>query len=225
MVTLGIVLLANAAFAEIIHVPATANPWLAGMANGSTARRGDTAPEQSPMEITNTAITGVPSMYFQLPGRRTTAPRFRSSRPTAKTISPRIFSARKTGSPTLRCPTPASLEFFWIQARPTRRPRRHRSISEPPKRDTLALKPALKQPFFIGNGTTSSGIAKQIVAPTGATRLLFGIMDEYNWADNEGAFTVEVTRASSASLVKLMLFPSSKPHRCGCRCLSLDVGF
>lgn len=50
------VLTATAALAETVQIPATANPWLAGMADGSTARRGDIAPAQSPVTVTNTTI-------------------------------------------------------------------------------------------------------------------------------------------------------------------------
>jgi len=73
------------------------------------------------------------------------------------------------------------------------------------------LAPGLKQPFFIGTGFKSSGAAKQIVAPAGATRLLLGVMDEYHWADNEGAFTVKVNKVSLASSVRLLLHPSFSP--------------
>src|SRR5580698_350246 len=48
--------LANAAVADVVQVPATANVWLAGMADGSSARRGDSAPEESPVSITHMNI-------------------------------------------------------------------------------------------------------------------------------------------------------------------------
>jgi hypothetical protein len=78
-------------------------------------------------------------------------------------------------------------------------------------RDYEVLAPALKQPFFIGNGLTSSGTAKQIIAPPGATRLLLGVMDEYYWADNEGSFAVQVTKVGVAPSIQVNLHPSSNP--------------
>ena len=44
-IMLGFIFLVNAALAETVSVPGKANPWLAGMTNGSTARRGDSAPD------------------------------------------------------------------------------------------------------------------------------------------------------------------------------------
>ena len=73
------------------------------------------------------------------------------------------------------------------------------------------LAPGLKQPFFIGDGLTKSGAIQQVIAPTGATRLFLGVMDEYAWFDNEGSFTVQVAQASSGSTVRLSLHPSVNP--------------
>ena len=67
-------------------------------------------------------------------------------------------------------------------------------FSTPASRDYVALSPALKQPFFIGDGRTSSNTAQTIVVPDGATRLFLGTMDHCFWADNDGAFTVDVAR-------------------------------
>jgi hypothetical protein len=81
----------------------------------------------------------------------------------------------------------------------------------PADRDYLELAPAPKQPFFIGDGLTSSGEVQQVIAPFGATRLLLGVMDEYRWSDNEGVFTVRVTQIGAASSVRLSLHPSWDP--------------
>jgi hypothetical protein len=77
--------------------------------------------------------------------------------------------------------------------------------------DYLVLAPALKQPFFIGDGLTSSGGVQQVIAPIGATRLFLGVMDAYSWYDNEGAFTVSVVQAVPASRVQLSLHPCLNP--------------
>lgn len=57
-------------------------------------------------------------------------------------------------------------------------------------RDFTTLKPALKQPFFIGDGRTSTGEVQQFVPPAGATRLFLGTMDGYEWSNNVGGFYV-----------------------------------
>lgn len=58
------------------------------------------------------------------------------------------------------------------------------------KRDFNSLSPKLRQPFFIGDGRTSSGEVQQFVPPAGATRLFIGTMDEYEWSNNVGGFYV-----------------------------------
>lgn len=77
--------------------------------------------------------------------------------------------------------------------------------------DYLVLAPALKQPFFIGDGKTSSGAVQHVIAPAGATRLFLGVMDQYQWSDNEGGFKVQIARASSVPTVQLALRPPSNP--------------
>ena len=58
------------------------------------------------------------------------------------------------------------------------------------QRDFKSLSPGLRQPFFIGDGRTSTGEVQQFVAPTGATRLFICTMDSYEWSNNVGGFYV-----------------------------------
>src|ERR1039457_5333941 len=67
-VMLGLTFLANGAFAETVSIPARANPWLAGRTTGSPARRGDSAPDESPVPITATAIEGGATYAFAASG-------------------------------------------------------------------------------------------------------------------------------------------------------------
>jgi hypothetical protein len=55
----------------------------------------------------------------------------------------------------------------------------------------LSLLPELQQPFFIGDGLTSSGIVQQVIAPAGSTRLYLGMMDPGGYYNNVGSFTVQ----------------------------------
>ncbi|MFM9958051.1 MAG: PEP-CTERM sorting domain-containing protein [Phycisphaerales bacterium] len=59
--------------------------------------------------------------------------------------------------------------------------------------DFLTLSPALKQPFFIGDGFTPAGVRQRFIAPAGATRLYLGTMDRAGWSNNTGAFHVLMT--------------------------------
>lgn len=57
-------------------------------------------------------------------------------------------------------------------------------------RNYLVLKPQLRQPFFLGDGRTSTGEIQRIVVPEGATRLYIGTMDSWEWNNNVGGFEV-----------------------------------
>lgn len=57
-------------------------------------------------------------------------------------------------------------------------------------RDFTSLAPELHQPFFIGDGRTSSGEVQQFIAPEGATRLFIGTMDGWEWNNNIGGFNL-----------------------------------
>lgn len=59
-------------------------------------------------------------------------------------------------------------------------------------RDYGTLQPALRQPFYIGNGQTSGGAQQSIIIPAGATRLFMGTMDGHEWSNNVGGFTATV---------------------------------
>jgi len=72
-------------------------------------------------------------------------------------------------------------------------------------RDYLLLTPGLRQPFFIGNGTTRGGTAQYIQAPVGATRLFFGTMDGEDWENNVGSFTVIVDVAPEPAAIGLVM--------------------
>jgi len=208
---LGFAFLANAAFAGIVQVPATANPWLAGMTNGSIARRGDSAPEESPVAITNIAIEGGTIYVFSASGSVNHGAPLPFFPPDGEDPISHYLGA-ENGIADITAPFTSLIGVFLGPNQPDQSP------APPPldfrtaaERDYLVLAPGLKQPFFIGNGFTSSGAAKQVIAPAGAARLLLGVMDEYHWTDNEGAFTVEVTKVGSASSVRLLMHPSFSP--------------
>lgn len=69
-------------------------------------------------------------------------------------------------------------------------------------RDFTTLKPALKQPFFIGDGRTSGGEVQRFIPPAGATRLFIGTMDGYEWNNNTGGFVVTAHQRGSVALVQ-----------------------
>jgi len=65
-------------------------------------------------------------------------------------------------------------------------------FSSPAARDASSVTPLLQQPFFIGSGKTSTGTPRQVIVPSGATRLYLGILD-YAVATNTGAYVAAVS--------------------------------
>jgi hypothetical protein len=208
---LGLTFLANGAFAETVNVPARANPWLAGMTNGSTARRGDSAPDESPVPITATAIEGGGTYAFAASGAANHGATLPLFPPDGEDLISHYLGA-ENGIADLTAPFVSLIGVFLGQDQPDQSPApRPLDFRSPADQDYLVLAPALKQPFFIGDGSTSSGAVQQVIAPTGATRLFLGVMDQYQWSDNEGTFTVQITKVASAPAVQLALHPSLNP--------------
>ena len=65
--------------------------------------------------------------------------------------------------------------------------------------DFTSIVPDIGQIFFIGDGMTSGGEFQEFIAPTGATRLAFGIPDGFSFVgvpgaydDNDGAYRIRV---------------------------------
>jgi hypothetical protein len=208
--TFGIALVAIPAFAGSVQVPAKANPWLAGMTNGATARRGDSAPEESPV-LVDMAIAGGATYTFSASGSANHGSTLPFFPPDGEDLISHYLGA-ENGIADMTGPFVSLVGVFLGPNAPDADPApRSLDFRNPADRDYLVLAPALKQPFFIGDGSTSSGSVQQVLAPAGATRLFLGTMDQYNWSDNEGSFTVEITRVSSAPAVQLPLHPSANP--------------
>ena len=181
------------------------------MTNGSTARRGDIAPGESPVLVINTAIQGGATYSFSASdsvNHGTTLPFFP---PDGEDLISHYLGA-ENGIADSSAPFDSLIGVFLgpdqPEQSPAPQPLDFRLAAE---RDYLVLAPALKQPFFIGGGSTGSETVKQVIAPVGATRLLLGVMDEYHWSDNEGAFTVQVSKVGSSPSVRLPLHPCTNP--------------
>lgn len=200
---LGFVFLTHAALAETVQVPARANPWLAGMTNGSTARRGDSAPEESPVLVTNTVIVGHATYTFSASGSANHGAPLPFAGPDGEELASHFLGA-ENGMADLAAPFASLVGVFLGTHSPDQTPApTPLDFSSATSRDYLELAPALQQPFFIGDGLTRSGDVQQVIAPVGATRLVLGVMDGYHWKDNEGAFAVTISRAGQASEPKI----------------------
>ena len=177
-----------------LTVPGTANPWLAGMTNGSTASGGDVAPAESPTWATNFLLIPGGSVSFRVSGGVHYVPPGPVSPPDGVLNSTGAHGAHaENGISDVQAPWDALLGVFLGPEQP--------NLSSAPatldfwslaSRDYSSLAPLLKQVFFIGDGLTSTGARQQVIVPPGATRLFLGPLDGSGWFNNVGSFSVEV---------------------------------
>lgn len=196
--TLALGLTASANASTI--VPGTANPWLAGMPDASTAFFSDSAPGQSPVQVllsfspgdflvfTSTGATD--HCDFGLCGL---------AGPDGDLVEPptsRVFGPEH-GIADLVAPIDSLVGVFLGPAQPDSSAAPGAlDFSTPALRDFASLSPVLKQPFFIGDGFRNDGTTLQyFVVPVGATRLFLGTMDGYDWWNNVGSLDVTVSAA------------------------------
>lgn len=180
----------------VVRVPGTSNPYLAGMPDGTTARVGDKAPEQSPV-LVELPIAGAVSVSFWVASGvvdhipdcqpRCSGPTGRDGR--------RHMDGAEHGIADIGAPINSLVGLFLDDQRPDRsRPPRALRFEENrrPGLDFRTLAPELKQIFYIGSGTTSAGAVRTFTVPKKATRLFLGVMDGYEWNNNTGYFSVRV---------------------------------
>ena len=183
------------------YVPATANPYLAGLTLGAslTYRLGpgdpptptDRVPRESPILVapTNTAcIASGASLYFSVHGGITY--NYYQPPATADGVVDYVVSHQLTGINGISdivAPIDALIGVFLSDGDPFKQvPPPRLDFSTQVARDYKSLSPSLGQVFFIGTGKTSSGDYHQVIVPKGATRLYFATMDDYQWNNNLG---------------------------------------
>ena len=167
-------------------VPGSANPFLAGMPNGSTCCSGDAAPAQSPVLAAAIASPGF-SFTFAVTG----SVDHTGASPTLSPDGSGLFSTpSNNGIAGANWPIDALVGVFLDASQPD-------STAAPSGLDFSStsfttLSPQLKQAFFIGDGLTGtgSGTPQTFVVPAGATRLFLGTSDGFGWFNNSGTFSV-----------------------------------
>jgi len=191
-------------------VPGTANPYLAGVADGTalTYLLGtndpqtptDAAPAASPLLVTpiGTCITAGNSLYFTVSGDISfsqTAPKTDANGSLNTILSHQ--KGAQFGKSNITAPLNSLLGVFLASGDPTLAPAPAAlNFSTQAARDYTSLAPLVGQVFFIGTGKTSGGSYHQIVVPQGATRLYFAVMDTYQWNNNLGTLSGEVLTAA-----------------------------
>ncbi len=183
-----------------VFVPGSANPYLAGMPNGTTAPGGDSAPNQSPLLVTGLDISQATYLSFSATGSAS----YNNSSfygPDGGLYFGSFFSrGSENGISGIRVTVSALIGVFLDSQQPTTTPAPSDLNFEVLTRDFLTLTPGLKQVFFIGNGVTSSSLIQKFYVPTGATRLFLGTADGTQWVNNGGGFDTVVTSYSQAAV-------------------------
>jgi hypothetical protein len=204
-----------------VVVRGMADPWLAGMADGSIVE-GNRAPEQSPVRVlqgydlsVGGSVTfranGIVFVVPGLSGRRYPNGNHPDFNPP---FNPFPFIPPFTHGPTgavngfsgMTTRGGALIGIFLGPDDPTPAP--PPLTMDPALESARTASPQLKQLFYVGAGCTANfittgcirtGTDRQIAIPPGATRLYLGVMDFANWTDNSGAFQVTVRLAGPAA--------------------------
>ena len=200
-----------------MSVPSTSNPWLAGSPAGTTANLNNphsnpdyagtgTAPGQSPVIATGISVT---------PGGRIT---FDSVNGGANNFSTNVMFTpdgntgwitdnlvgAENGKSDCYAPINAVMGVFLGPGDPGQGGLTPTTLdfSSQQSRDFQTLSPQARQVFFIGDGRRDNGSVQQFIVPAGATRLVIGTMDQYEWNNNVGGYSVTAHNVGTVSLVK-----------------------
>jgi RHS repeat-associated protein len=190
---------------DILFVPSSstrrivsgkANPYLAGMPDGTTAF-GGTAPLASPPFVT---VSTGQQLRFVATGHTTTEGFIvsRSADGIVSSAAGLVTHSVLNGISQFSSPRHGSLIGVFLddsspagQTAPTALDFRA-SGNVPGGIDYTALQPALRQVFFIGDGRTADGVEQTITVPAGATRLFFANASRDSANSNTGEFEVQI---------------------------------
>jgi uncharacterized repeat protein (TIGR02543 family) len=184
-----------------VTVPGTADPWLAGMPDGSTASNyvtpvhPDVAPYHSPVLVTGLVLVPGDCLMFSASGGVGYGPTRPLAPPDGSDLIGSHTQGAENGISDMTGPYESLVGVFLSDAQPTvSGAPGGLSFSSAASRNYLTLAPELQQVFFIGDGVTGGGTVQKVVVPAGATRLFLGTMDGWGWFNNIGTLYVEVTR-------------------------------
>jgi hypothetical protein len=183
----------TAASSATLTVPGSSNPWLAGMPAGTIADGGDAAPAQSPVRVSTVSLGAGSALTLTVVGGVGYGPGRPLAPADGSDVGPHRAGAEH-GLADLSAPHESLIGVFLGPDQPSLTPApAGLDFSTASSRDATVIRPVLKQPFFVGDGRTSTGATQVIVVPSGATRVFLGAMDGTRWEDNVGAFSVQVT--------------------------------
>ena len=198
----------------IMTVDGTSNLWLAGMPNGTIANPGnphsnpDIAGQNvaPPALVTGVSVTPGAAMTFDsINGGANNFNTNQLFTPDGNTgwITDNLKGAEH-GKSDAWAPINAVMGVFLSAGNPVSAgtPPAALDFSTDQARDFATLAPQLRQVFFIGDGRRADGSVQRFTVPPGATRLFIGTMDQYEWNNNVGSYTVTVHNVGKVTLVK-----------------------
>jgi Flp pilus assembly protein TadG len=199
-----------------VTVSGTANPYLAGMPAGVSNMYGDNGSNATPYEVTSIPVTPGTYVSFPLvsgstnvlpgyvansgPGGLTNIPvhHGQNYNYTINTPGPENGIADAVmyesafmglflgpGAPDTT-PTPATVD--WTKP----------GVIDQPTYPNIQL----KQPFMVGDGTTTGGVVQRFLVPPGATRMFVGVWDGVGYYNNHGAVTAKIDVTPGVTLVQ-----------------------
>ncbi len=183
------------ACSTLYQIPGTANPFLAGMPDGTEIQYPssvDRAPVNAPILVTPTdrqCFEAGRMLFFRVEGKIAHgAMSDQESDADGIATAPGAHTlGNLNGLASLKAPINSLIGVFLSEA-PNGRTVAPPSLdfSEPLNRNFKSLSPRLGQLFFIGDGKDAMGSLQGFVVPSGTTRLYLAIMDEYEWNNNLG---------------------------------------
>jgi RHS repeat-associated protein len=181
-----------------LNVPGTADIYLAGMADGSTASGGgDTAPRQSPLLVTGLNLSVGETLMVTVPAGAVNNSSASPTMPDGNGLFTAHTGGAENGISDVVAPTDALVGVFLGPNQPD-------GFTAPAPLDFSAagdvsggidystLSPQLQQVFFIGDGRTRFGDVQGIIVPPGAMRFYVGVMAAGATSGNYGSMAVVV---------------------------------
>jgi hypothetical protein len=197
-------------------VPATANPYLAGMPAGTTTIYGDTIYNATPYQVSGiNVVPGTFLTFTSITGTTTVLPGYMSYYgPNGDTADPVWHGENYDGNPDsptsengiadALMPESAFFGVFLNDNAPNNNPTppsidwTSASLLNQPQYTNLQI----QQPFYIGDGKTTGGTVQMFQVPAGATRLFLATWDGVDYHNNAGSLTTTVTLQNYTQIVQ-----------------------
>ena len=171
------------------------------MPNGTTLD-GDTAPNQSPVQLSGLSLIPGQTLNFSVTGAVSNTPFLPPPTATPDGTTQFLNYGPNFGISKINAPLNSLLGVFLDNSQPDSTPAPASLDFSAIGLNFSSLAPQVKQVFFIGDGLTGtgSGAVQNFIVPAGATRLFLGPQD-FGTFNNSGSFTVTVQAVPEPSTI------------------------